>query len=104
LCCPSSVLHYSLENLPEPQEGCLVGSKYQVFISQYRGLQECPWSFPYESWSSFDFSLLNRETGEYTTGPGLIVHLIREHQFFEGKESPYRVDPARLARVLRLKV
>jgi hypothetical protein len=26
-------------------------------------------------------------------GPGLIIHLIREHGFFEGLNSPYRVDP-----------
>jgi hypothetical protein len=32
----------------------------------------------------------------------LIVHLIREHGFFEGRESPYRVDPGDLVRVLEL--
>jgi hypothetical protein len=35
-------------------------------------------------------------------GPDLIVHLITEHGFFEGQESPYRVDPERLARLLEL--
>jgi hypothetical protein len=34
------------------------------------------------------------------TGPTLITHLIREHGFFEGLESPYRVDPERLPRLL----
>ena len=46
--------------------------------------------------------ILNRETGESFTGPGLIVHLIREHHFFEGKESPYRVEPEKAVRVLEL--
>lgn len=82
----------------------MIDNKYQVFTMGYRGLQECPWGCEYERWSSFDFLILNRETGEYITGPGLIVHLIREHQFFEGKESPYRVDPTQLARVLQLEV
>ncbi len=35
----------------------------------------------------------NRRTGKPLDGPGLIVHLIAEHGFFEGRESPYRVDP-----------
>ena len=101
---PWSVPHFSLDNLPGPQEGCMIDNKYQVFTMGYRGLQECPWGCEYERWSSFDFLILNRETGEYITGPGLIVHLIREHQFFEGKESPYRVDPTQLARVLQLEI
>ena len=29
-------------------------------------------------------------------------HLIREHQFFEGRETPYRVDPERITRYLGL--
>jgi hypothetical protein len=35
-------------------------------------------------------------------GPELITHLIREHGFFEGFESPYRVDPRALAELLQL--
>jgi hypothetical protein len=49
-----------------------------------------------------DFLILDRSTGQYLKGPGLIVHLIREHHFFEGLGSPYRVDPEQAARVLRL--
>lgn len=36
------------------------------------------------------------------SAPGLIIHLIREHHFFEGFGSPYRVDPTELARLLEL--
>jgi hypothetical protein len=92
---------FSLENLPDLKIGYIVESKYQVFIVQYRGFQECPWSCKVDhSWASFDLLLLNRETAKYITAPGLIAHLIREHHFFEGPESPYRVDPIKLAQVL----
>lgn len=53
-------------------------------------------------WSDMDFLLLNRTTGEFITCPGLIVHLVREHHFFEGSKSPYRVDPIRLAAIISL--
>ncbi len=99
---PESVPHFSLDNLPSPDVGYLVDDKYQVFIAQYRGSQKCPWGCEHDRWGSFDFLVLNRESGEYVTGPGLVVHLIREHQFFEGKESPYRTDPKQLVRVLAL--
>lgn len=49
-----------------------------------------------------DFLLFNRKTGQYWRGAGLLVHLIREHHFFEGKGSPYRIEPEHAARVLNL--
>ena len=101
---PESVPHFTAENLPHTDVGYLVEDRFQVFIAQYRGLQNCPWGCEHDRWSSFDFLLLNRKSGKYVTGPGLIVHLIRKHRFFEGLESPYRVDPAKLIEVLEFDV
>ena len=53
-------------------------------------------------YGDIDFVITNNRTGETLKGPGLIVHLIRDHHFFEGKQSPYRVDPEKAARVLEL--
>ena len=92
---------FTLENLPSLDVGYLT-DKYQMFFSGTKGLQECPWDGHFSNWSSFIFLLLNRQTGEYVVAPGLIVHLIREHHFFEGNESPYRVEPFKLAQVLGL--
>jgi hypothetical protein len=90
------------DNLPDRDIGNIY-NEYQVFFTAFRGIQECPWDCQLENtWSSFDFLLINRKSGEYLFAPGLIIHLIREHHFFEGKESPYRVEPFRLARVLGL--
>jgi len=101
---PESVSHFAVENLPGTDVGYLVEDRFQVFIAQYRGLQECPWECEYDRYASFDFLLLNRKSGKYVTGPGLIVHLISKHHFFEGMESPYRVDPARVAEVFEFDV
>jgi hypothetical protein len=99
---PRSIPYFTADNLPSTDLGYLVGDKLQVFIAQYRGLQDCPWGCDSERWSGFDFLILNRRSGGYVTGPGLIVHLIRKHHFFEGLESPYRVDPAKVVQVLEL--
>ena len=90
--------------LPSTDVGYLVGGNLQVFIVKYRGFQDCPWECgdPVPPWSMLDFLLLNRQSGEYVTGPGMIVHLIREHHFFEGLRSPYRVEPVKAIRVLEL--
>lgn len=99
---PESIPKFSLENLPDADIGYRVGSNFQIFITQYRGTQDCPWGCDRDPWSDFDFLLLNRQTGEFVVAPGMIVHLLREHQFFEGLESPYRVDPESVVRVLVL--
>lgn len=90
-------------HLPSTDVGYLVGGNLQVFIERWRGFQVCPWpcADPVH-WAYLDFLLLNREFGKYLTGPGMIVHLIREHHFFEGRKSPYRVDPEKAIQVLEL--
>ena len=41
-------------------------------------------------------------TGERVVFTPLSVHLVRRHGFFQGRGSPYRLEPAKLARVLGL--
>lgn len=94
----------TLHPLPPAELGYLVeDGRFQVFMIQYRGFQLCPWDCPIDlGWASFDFLLINRVRGLHIMAPALIVHLINEHHFFEGEQSPYRVEPAQLARVLEL--
>lgn len=52
--------------------------------------------------SSEEYWITNSD-GEILYFPGLIITLIRDYQFFEGKETPYRVDPETAVKVLKLK-
>jgi hypothetical protein len=82
-------------------------------IQMYQGFQICPWAIdPHHAQcaaglgvrhGSVDWWITNMRTGEEMKGPGLVVHLIRDHHFFEGMSSPNRVDPHRLARLLGLR-
>ena len=99
---PGKNLPFSTDTPPKTSQGYLVGEHHQVFLNIYRGMQECPWQCGNVEWGYFDFLLLNLQTGRQITGPGMIVHLIREHLFFEGFASPYRVDPWAAADVLGL--
>lgn len=112
---PETVPAFDLAHLPPLDQGILVGH-WQVFWLRWRGLQDCPWGCGLTTtpgaidwvsqelrWAFFDFMIVNRRTGDTVTGPGLIVHLIRRHRFFEGLHSPYRADPVRLIRVLELR-
>jgi hypothetical protein len=88
-----------------------VAERFDVTLLHYAGWQECPWRGlgprtcgrrEVHEYSSTDWEITNRLTGRHLAGPGLIVHLIEAHGFFEGRESPYRVDPRELAEVLEL--
>jgi hypothetical protein len=81
--------------------GKVVDEKYLVGGIISKGIQPCPWNdaMPY---CNLEVFVKNLETKEQLDFPGGIVHLIREHHFYEGKQSPYRVDPEKAARVLDL--
>lgn len=48
-----------------------------------------------------DVMITNLKTKEYVTFPRLMVHLIEEHEFFEGS-TPYRLDPEQVVRILNI--
>src|SRR5262249_42732177 len=52
--------------------------------------------------ANLEFLIVRRDTRQALRGAGLLVHLIRDHRFFEGKHSPFRLDPERAAQVLGL--
>lgn len=49
------------------------------------------------------FKIMNTKTVESIHLNKLIIHLIRNHNFFEGVESPYRVDPGKTISILGIK-
>ncbi len=86
--------------------------RWDVRIEVYKGFQICPWA-PDPHYGqctagggvehgSVDWRILNRRSDLELSGSGLIVHLIRDHHFFEGFRSVHRVEPRELARLLEL--
>lgn len=80
---------------------------FRITGIQYRGLQECPFedttgaTCGHFIYSSADYCLENIETKREIQFPGLIIHLAREHHFFEGSVE-YRLEPAEAIDVLGL--
>ena len=112
--------------LEEDWQGRDLSGHYCLWQSWFCGEQSCPWvkseltaereatipagtrlaptcGHPVQ-FASTDWWIINLETGLSVSGPGMIVHLIRYHHFFEGPASPYRVNPERAAMVLGLVV
>ena len=85
---------------------------HEIRLHRYKGSQRCPFIDDSNAMrceaaggvrlASVDWQLRNSKTKEELRGPGLLVHLAAGHGFFEGFESPYRVDPEALARMLEI--
>ena len=93
-------------SLELPELGIVfVGNRYEVELTMYFGLQECPWgprTGKVCSSASRDWRIRDTVRDLELSGSELIVHLIGEHGFFEGPASPYRTDPRALAELLEL--
>jgi hypothetical protein len=84
---------------------------YNVRVQRYKGAQICPFApQPHENpcpggnmrMASINWDIQNTRSRVRLSGPGLIVHLIGAHTFFEGPQSPYRIAPRALAELLEL--
>jgi hypothetical protein len=95
-------------------ERVLVGGRLEVSELAFAGFQECPWGPGFANAKlyeplqlcgsgSTDWSIRDVHRDLEMRGPSLITHLIRAHGFFEGFESPYRVDPRALADLLQVR-
>ena len=90
-----------LDYLVENPQG---NHRFKVEIGSTRGMQEDPFQ---EKWtpgtqSNLDITVTNQD-GESISFGGPIIGLIRDYQFFEGKETSYRLDPETAVKVLKLK-
>lgn len=74
---------------------------FQVRVESVRGMLPSPWGEPglYPKRNTY---LRNTDTGDEIVWTALNEHLIREHGFYEGKGSPFRLEPSVLKRALGL--
>jgi hypothetical protein len=85
---------------------------FEVTVTIFTGFQICPWSPDPDQgqccaggsiqYGHRDWTITNLKSQMKMAGSGLLVHLIRDHHFFEGLDSPYRISPAKLAQFLEL--
>jgi len=80
----------------------LVDGFLEVIVEDSRGTIACPFDhigmYPKEN-----VKVTNINTGESISWSALNIHMIREHGFYEGKGSPFRIEPLDLIRVLEIK-
>jgi len=79
----------------------MVEDTFEVEVHEARGKMPCPWGHP-GLYPKTHVKLKNRGTGETLVWSDLAIHLIEEHGFYQGRGSPYRLDPFELKRILEI--
>ena len=79
----------------------VVEGRFEVEVHEARGKIPCPWGHP-GLYRKTHVKLENRGTGETLVWSDLAIHLIEEHGFYQGRGSPYRLEPAEVKRILEL--
>lgn len=77
----------------------MIDEIYEVETEVTRGKLPCPFSHP-GIYRKTVTTLTNTKTGMTLRWSGLNLHLIRQHHFFEGKGSTFRLEPDLLIKTI----
>jgi hypothetical protein len=81
-------------------ETALIDGRYEVTVNEFRGRIPCPWAHPEGLFPKTHVELIDLESGATLKWTDLSVHLIAEHGFYQGRGSPYRLEPDLVVRLL----
>ena len=79
-------------------EPVVVEERFEVRLVEARGKIPCPWGHP-GLYPKTHVVLRDTKTGESLVWSDLALHLIEEHGFYQGRGSPYRLEPRMIERV-----
>ena len=70
-----------------------IEDRYDVWADEARGAIPCPWQHPNGLFRKSRMEIKDLKSGKRLIWTDLSVHLIRAHGFYQGKGSPYRLEP-----------
>ena len=74
---------------------------FEVRVESVRGKLPSPFGGP-GLYQKTNTAVRNTRTGKEVVYSDLQIHLVRDHGFYEGKGSPFRLEPAEIAEVLEI--
>jgi alkanesulfonate monooxygenase SsuD/methylene tetrahydromethanopterin reductase-like flavin-dependent oxidoreductase (luciferase family) len=90
------ITRQATEHLGSPVQ---IAADLQAQVEETRGFLVCPWAHP-GRFAKRVTTLTNTRTGRTISWSDLNIHLIEQHGFFEGKGSPFRIEPAELVELI----
>ncbi len=78
-----------------------VDEDFEVSVQSVRGSLPCPWGHK-GLYPKLNVHVRNRRTGRTMLWTGMQIHLIREHGFYQGRGSGFRIEPQDAVEILGL--
>ena len=78
-----------------------IDNNFDVRVDSVRGKLPSPFGGP-GMYEKVNTTVINKTLGREVTYTDLHIHFVRDHGFYEGKGSPYRLDPEELIAVLEV--
>jgi hypothetical protein len=76
-----------------------IDPRRQAMTEEAKGALPCPWPHPGKFAKRITTVTLT-DSGETIRWSDLNIHLIADHAFFEGRGSPFRIEPQKLIRII----
>ena len=76
-----------------------IGKTLKVSVDDHRGAIPCPWPHPVRCIKRIT-QCMRTDTGKTIRWSDLNIHLIKDHGFFEGRGSPFRIEPKELISII----
>jgi len=74
---------------------------YEVRVDSVRGKLPCPFGDP-GIFQKTNTTVRNKRLGRELTYTDLHIHLVGSHGFYEGRGSPFRLEPGEMAEILEV--
>lgn len=74
---------------------------FEVEFHEARGVISCPWGHP-GLYRKSHIKLKHIDSGLIIVWSDLGIHFIEQHGFYQGRGSPYRLEPKQLKKILQL--
>ena len=87
--------------LPGLGEFIAVEPHFDVRVDSVRGKLPSPFGGP-GMYEKVNTTVINKQIGQQIVFTDLHIHFIRDHGFYQGKGSPYRLEPNVLIEVLEI--
>jgi hypothetical protein len=85
--------------VPALGDWIMIGRNIKISVDDSRGVIPCPWPHHVRCLKRIT-TVLTIDSGKSLRWSDLNIHLIKEHGFFEGRGSPFRIEPGELVRTI----
>ena len=87
--------------MPGLGEFITVDDRFDVRVDSVRGKLPSPFGGP-GMYDKVNTTVVNKALGREITYTDLHIHFVKDHGFYEGKGSPYRLEPQDLIEILEV--